>query len=138
MSCRHAVSATHARAMTAALTRVSRLGRNVGYSQRIQVLEELPGRGRLEARIGGFDDQEEPVGRGARKRFDVEHRMVRLRELVERPHAEERGERRPEYGGFEGHWNELRPADERPPTHVERIRNRRHPRLEREAAGAAE
>src|SRR5687767_15820192 len=69
----------------------SSLRRNFGHSYRMQPFEEPPGRVALEPRIRRFDAQEEAIGRRARERGNVEHRMVRLRQLVERPHAEKAG-----------------------------------------------
>src|SRR5688572_32674605 len=70
---------------------LGRLRGNVGYSYRLQSLEKGAGRGRVEAGIGGLDAEKEPVGRSAVERRHVEHRVIRLRQLVERPHPHEAG-----------------------------------------------
>src|SRR5688572_20061579 len=121
MSCRQPASTTAARTTSSA--REKALGRNVGYSYRVQALEECPGLVRVEPRIGGFDAQEEPVARGTVERGHVEHRVVRLRQLVERPHADEAAEGGAKHRGLERDRDELRPAVERTGPDVHRIRD---------------
>jgi hypothetical protein len=63
--------------------------------------------------------------------------VIRLRQPVERPHPEEGGQRRAEDRRLEHHRNELRPADHRAAADVHRIRDGRHPDLERKSPEAA-
>src|SRR5688572_26355126 len=89
------------------------LGSNFGHSYRVRGFEEIPRRRPIEPGIAGLNHQEESIRRRARERRDVEDRVIRLRQLVERPHPEERRQRRAEHRRLESDRNELRPADER-------------------------
>src|SRR5688572_21929658 len=86
------------------------LRRNVGYSYRVQGLQKLLRRIALELRVGDFDAEKEPVARRARERRHVEHRVIRHRQPVERPHADKRRQRRSQHRRLEGDRNEVRPA----------------------------
>ena len=75
--------------------------------------------------------EEEPIASTrASNASHVEHRVIRLRQPVERPHADERRQRRAQHRRFERHGNELRPAVERPAADVHRVRDHRRPVLE--------
>ena len=71
------------------------------------------------------------------KRGDVEDRVIRLREAVQREHAQDRGQRRAQNRAFEGDGNERRPAVQRLSSDVQRIRHRRHPELQQVSAQAS-
>src|SRR5690349_11690706 len=66
---------------------------NGGYLPRKLRLEERPGAGEIELFVSRFDAQEKPIACGKRESRDVEDRMKRHRQAVEREHAEHRCER---------------------------------------------
>src|SRR6188474_562082 len=113
------------------------LRRNFGHSYRLQAFKKLPGAAQVETRIGGFDTHEEPVGRRTGELGNVEHRVIRLRQLVQRPHADERRQRGAEHRRFERHRNELRPAVKGAGADVQRVGVDLCPVLEAESAKAA-
>ncbi len=90
-----------------------------------------------EVRVLGLDHQEELVGRRQAEPLDVEHRVVGLRQPVQRDHADRRRQRREENRQLVGRHDERRPGGQRPAADVERILDRRGPVLEREAGGHA-
>src|SRR3954447_964842 len=98
----------------------------------MKTLQKAGGRVEIEARVRRLYAQEEAVCRRTRERRHVEHRVIRLRQLVERPHGDERRQRRAEHRGFEGDRNELRPAVERTAADVQWIGDRLRPVLEAE------
>src|SRR4051794_4764406 len=59
---------------------------------RLECLEELPRVRDVELWIGRLDAQEEPVAAREGEARNVEHRVIRLRQPVQREHAEHRGE----------------------------------------------
>src|SRR6187455_2563591 len=120
------------------LSPVSRLRRNFGHSYRMQPLEKLPRAMPLEPRVGGLDQEEEAIGGRAPEGVDVENRVIRLRQLVQRPHADKRRERRSENRRLKGHRDELRPAIERAIADVHRVGHHRGPVLEAETGKPAE
>src|SRR5678810_976475 len=99
------------RAATPAREPSTKLRGNFGHSYWMQTFEKPPRTVTIELRIAGFDAQEEAVGRGAIEGGDVEHRVIRHRQPIQRPHPEEAGQRRPEHRGLERHRDELRPAE---------------------------
>src|SRR4029450_6875974 len=101
------------------------LRRNFGHSYWMQPFEKLPRRMPLESRIRRLDDEEEAIGRGTSERVDVEDRVIRLRQLVQRPHADEARQRRAKHRRLEGDRNELGPAVERALADVHRISDHR-------------
>src|SRR6185503_1848292 len=98
MSCRQPASARPAaairtaRALERPTSNIQRptSGSNFGHSYRVRGLEERPRRAAIEPLIAGLDHEEESIRRCARERVDVEDRVIWLRQLVERPHTEER------------------------------------------------
>src|SRR6185295_14621142 len=80
--------------------------RNGGDLPRIERLEEPARRLEIELRIGRFDAEEEAVAARQREARHVEDRVVRLRQAVEREHAQHRRERRAENGALERHRHE--------------------------------
>src|SRR5437773_1902406 len=92
----------------------------------------------IELRILRFDHQKETVARRQRKVRRVENRMVRLRQLVQRQHAEHCRERRDQDRAFEGDRDESRPTVEWLAAHVNWIVDHFRPILEKEAAEPAE
>src|SRR3954447_21211125 len=116
-------------------TRSIRNGRDL---PRVERLEKLARRVKVELRILRFDAEEEPVAAGERKPRHVEDRVVRLRQAVERQHAEHRRECRAEDRALEGDRDERRPAVKRLAADVDRIGEHRYPVLERIAAEAAD
>src|ERR1700752_4485386 len=131
MSWRHAPSVT-LMASTAIVRNRSELSaeslrRNFGDSYGMQPFEKLPRRMTLESRIRRLDDEEEAIGRCAPEGVDVEDRVIRLRQLVQRPHADKRRERRSENRSLKRHRDELRPAVERAIADVHRVGHHRVP-----------
>src|SRR3954463_5088939 len=86
---------------------------NRGYLSRPQRLEKRARAFEIELRVARLDAQEETVPARQRKPRHVEHRVVRLRQSVQRQHAEHRGQRGAEDRAFEGHRDERRPAVKR-------------------------
>src|SRR5262249_17595165 len=128
MSCRQAVrnSDTAAKERTTDLVWFSVRG-NGGDLPRVERLEKATRRLQIELRIRRLDAEEEPVAAGERETWHVEDRVVRLRQAVEREHAEHRGQRRDENRALEGDRDECRPAVERLSADVQGIRRHRHP-----------
>src|SRR6185295_17786789 len=87
---------------------------------RIQGFEEAARRFELELRILRLDAQEETVAARQREARHVEHRVIRLRQPVQRQHAEHARERREEDRALEGHRDEGGPAVERLAPDVQR------------------
>src|SRR4051812_28937044 len=61
---------------------------NCGDLPRVQGLEKVPRLVDVELHILGFDAQEEAIAAGEREARDVEHGVIRLRQAVQREHAE--------------------------------------------------
>src|SRR5438477_11536036 len=114
------------------------LRRNFGDSYRAKALQKRLGRIAIELRIRGLDAEEEPVARRAIERRHVEHRVIRLRQPVERQHAEKGRNRCAQHRALEGHGDEMRPAVERAAADVHGPRDHLRPVLEAVAAQAAE
>src|SRR5262245_42708462 len=93
--------------------------------------------GQIEFLVSRFDAQEKPVAARERESRYVEHRVIRLRQAVERQHAEHGGQRCAENRALEGHRNKRRPTVQRLSADVERIRDRRHPVLQEVSGNAA-
>src|SRR5215207_5134589 len=129
MSWRHATSAP-----LSAATAIADLQRNFGHSYRMQTLEKPTRPLQVEPRVGRFDAEEEAVRGRARELGYVEHRVIGLRQPVQRPHPDKGRQRGAQDGGLERYRNELRPAVPRPPADVKRIRHRLRPVLQAVAA----
>ena len=114
------------------------LRRNFGHSYRMQAFEELPVPSRSNRGSIASMQRKNRSRRRARERRNVEHRVIRLRQPVQRPHADKRGQRRAEHGRLEGHRDELRPAVERPAADVHRVGDRLRQYSRPIAAEAAE
>src|SRR5581483_3321812 len=115
-----------------------RLVRNGRDLTRIQRFKKLARAFDVELRIDRLDADEKAIAARERESRHVEDRVIRLRQPVERQHAEYRRERRRENRALERHRDERRPAVERPSANVDRIRHRRNPVLHRVAADAAD
>src|SRR5437016_10593803 len=63
---------------------------NGGHLPWPERLQERAGVFEIELRVACFDAQEEPVAARQREARDVEHRVVRLRQSVQRKHPEDR------------------------------------------------
>src|SRR5438552_18518350 len=74
--------------------------RNDGHLSRLERLHEPARRGQVELLVARLDAEEKPVAARERESRDVEHRVIRLRQPVERQHAEYRRERRAENCAF--------------------------------------
>src|SRR4051812_38190395 len=61
---------------------------NCGDLPRVQGLEKVPRLVDVELHILRFDAQEEAIAAGEREARDVEHGVIRLRQTVQREHAE--------------------------------------------------
>ena len=88
--------------------------------------------------VAGLDADEKAIRRGMRETVGIENRMMRLRQTVEREHAEHRGERSEKNGHLKRDWNEGWPAIERTSGDIQRISVNIHPVLEAKAAKTAE
>src|SRR5258706_15020367 len=87
--------------------------RNGGHLPRIERREELACPFQIELRVGGLDAEEEPVPARQREAWHVEHRVIWLRQPVQRQHAQHRGERCDENRALERHRDERVPAVKR-------------------------
>ena len=92
----------------------------------------------IKFRIFRFDYQEETVAGRQREIRRVENRMVRLRQLVKRQHAQHRRERRRQYGAFKGDRNEGRPTVEGLAADNDWIVDHFHPVLHEKSAQRAD
>ena len=90
--------------------------------------------------FGSADSMQRKKSVAARqlKTLDVEYRMIRHRQSVERQHPEERRQSSDENRHFKSHRNERRPAVQRPAADVYRIIDDRYPILQKEPAEAAD
>src|SRR5262245_23522292 len=89
-------------------------------------------------RIFRFNNQKETVARGQSKIRSVENRMIGLRQLVQRQHAQHGRESCHQNRTFESDWNKRRPAVERFAADVDRIINHFHPVLHEEPTHGAD
>src|SRR5689334_17123636 len=81
--------------------RARRLFRNGGHLSRIERLEEPPRCFEIELRVARLDADEESVAARQGEARNVEHRVIRLRQAVQRQHPEHRGQRRGENRALE-------------------------------------
>src|SRR5579864_1025850 len=92
----------------------------------------------MKPRVAGLDAQIEAVAGGVpRETIDVEQRMMRTRQAIEREHAENRGQRGSQHGHLKRDGDKRRPAIERPPADILRIGNHRYPVLQTKTAKTA-
>src|SRR5262245_13157408 len=91
---------------------------NGGHLTRVERLEKVTRGLQIEVRIGLLDAEEEPVAAREREAGHVEDRVVRLRQPVERQHAQHRRQRGDENRALEGDRDERRPAVKRLPADV--------------------
>src|ERR1700722_10238772 len=107
MSCRHAESAR---------TRISNgtLGLNFHYPLTVELLQELSRGENIELRVRCLKAKKELIAGGMLKSSDVEYRMIRLRQPIQRQHADHRGETSDQNHTFKGDGNIRRPAIKRP------------------------
>src|SRR5258706_2935819 len=89
-------------------------------------------------RVARLDAQEETIAACHLKAVNVEHRMIRLRQSVQRQHPKHRGNRSQQNRAFECDRDERRPTVQRTPADVERIDVRRNPVAQRVSAKAPE
>src|SRR5690348_2068710 len=82
--------------------------RNGRHLPRTERLEIAPRVLEIELRVARLDAEEEPVPAREREPRDVEHRMIRLRQAVQRQHPEHRRQRGAEDRHLERHRNERR------------------------------
>src|SRR5215472_13328493 len=80
--------------------------RNGRHLSRVQRLEEPARPLEIKFRIRRLDTDEEPVAAREREAWHVEHRVVRLRQPVERQHSEHRRQRGGENRALEGDRDE--------------------------------
>src|SRR5262249_60368094 len=107
---------------------------NVHHLFGMKTGQKRAGRVQLELRIGRFDDEEELVlARHAEARV-IEHRVIRLRQAIQREHADDRRERREENRRLERGRNERAPGVVGPARNVHRIRDDRRPVLKAQPA----
>src|SRR5262249_50797057 len=92
--------------------------------------------GQVEFLVARFNTDKEGVVRGALETRHVKERAMRLRQLVQREHAEHSKRRRAENRQFERDRYECRPAVERPPRDIQRIVVDVCPVLEKKAGKA--
>ena len=103
---------------------------------RVNFLEQPRAFFQMEVGVLGLDANEKAVRRRVRESRNVENRMIRLRQFVQREHAENRGERCPENGQLKGDGNKSRPAIERTSSNILGIGDRRDPVLEEKTSDA--
>src|ERR1051325_6949841 len=92
----------------------------------------------LELRIFRFDDQKETVARRQREVRRIKNRMIRLRQFIQRQHAEHREKSRHQHRAFESDRYERRPTIEWFTADVDWIVDHFHPVLHEEAAERAQ
>src|SRR5258707_15667398 len=83
--------------------------RDSGHLPRVQRFKEPARRFEVELRILRLDAEEETVAAGQREARQVEDRVIRHRQPVQREHAEHARQRRREDGALEGDRDERRP-----------------------------
>src|SRR5436190_17220143 len=100
MSWRHAAKTRHAATEDTKDTKDTEdagerrgLVRNCGDLPRTEGRQELARPFEVEFRVGGLDAEEEAVPARQRETRHVEYRVIRLRQAVQRQHAQHRGER---------------------------------------------
>src|SRR5215217_4617632 len=135
MSWRHAAAVATTTATPA--RRLRRPGRpkiclvlNGRYLSRADPFEELAGLLQVEFLVCRLDAEKEAIAAGQREALGVEDRMIRLRQTIERQHAEHARQRGAENRALIGDRDERRPAVERLAADVQRIRDDRNPVLE--------
>src|SRR5688572_8587052 len=111
---------------------------NIHHFPRIQILKKPHGFIVIELHILSFDHQKETVARCQRKARRVENRVIGLRQLVQRQHAEHRGERGAQDRAFKRYRNERGPTVERLAADDEGIVNHLHPVLHEKATERSE
>src|SRR5215831_3272477 len=84
--------------MNATLIFIAHLGDVLG----IDALQEPGGFHQMEFMVMRFDPQEEAVAGSVLEALDVEERMMRLRQPIQRQHAEDGEGRRAKHGQFKG------------------------------------
>src|SRR5262245_3299981 len=97
------------------------------YLSRLECFEKSTRLRQIELLVARLDAQEKSIAARQREARDVEDRVIRLRQSVERQHAEHSRERGAENRAFEGHRYERRPAIERSGADVDRVGRRRDP-----------
>src|SRR5262245_35733584 len=111
--------------------------RNGRHLARAERFEEAARPLEIELWIPGLDAQEKLVAGRQREPRDVEDRVIRHRQAVEREHAEHGRQRGTENRAFERDRYEHRPGIERFAADVQRVGHRRGPVLKKVAADAA-
>src|SRR5258708_31377296 len=97
----------------------------------MKTFEKLPRVQQAELGVLSFNAQEKLVAAGAGKARHIKDRMIRLRQSVQREHAENRSQRSAEHRAFKRHRNKRRPPVERLAAHIEGIIHGRNPELKR-------
>ena len=104
---------------------------------RFEALEKPGGLGKMKLRVARLDANKETIRGGMREAVHVEHRMMRLRQLVQGQHAENCSKRCTENGELKGDRNESRPTVEGAAADVQGIGDGRNPILKTEYADSA-
>src|SRR5713101_40540 len=113
MSCRQPPSARRSRAAPeAAETRAALLIVHLDDIVRMKAFEKLRGLHAVEFRVARLDAEEKTVVGGEAEPRHIENRMMRLRQLVQREHAQDGKESRAEDGALKRDRDERRPAIE--------------------------
>src|SRR6266436_90084 len=106
---------------------------------RLDAFEESRRFGHAEFGVGGLDAEEETVVRSVLlEAIDIEEWVMRLRQFVEREHAQHRGDRREKNRQFERDGDESGPTVQRAATDVHGISNGSYPVLEAKSAESAD
>src|SRR5208282_1100824 len=95
-----------------------------------EALQKARGLREVKLFVAGLDANKEAVRGGMRETVRIENRMMGLRQPVEREHPEHRGERSAQNSQLKGDRNEGRPAVERAPGDIKRVRDHVGPVLE--------
>src|ERR1700694_5796776 len=134
MSCRQPESPsprTKSAASTGSVKRfcAEALMRHLRDLQRMESLKKMPGLVQLEIGVLRFNAQKEPVTAGPDEIWGVKHRMIRLRQPIERNHAKYRGQCSAQNSAFKSHRNKRRPGVKWLAAHVDGIVHRGNPIL---------
>src|SRR6266571_5357401 len=111
---------------------------NFAYLYGAEITEQSSRRVQIKLRIARINAQKKSTAAGLIKTWNVEHRVIRLRQAVECQHPEHSREGGQQYRALESHRYECRPTVQGPPTDVERINSRGNPVAKQEAAKASD
>src|SRR5689334_12099135 len=105
---------------------------------RMQLLKEAHRVHDMKFRVARFDAEIKTVRGGMDEALHVENGVMRLRQAVQRQHAEHGAESSAQHGHLEGDGDKRGPTIERAPTNIHRKSDRRRPVLKAKTAETAE